>query len=173
MRSARGFTLIELLVVLAIIGILVSFAIAGFRYARIRGAEAAAVAALDAINQAQFAYMQTCGHQLYAPTLGSLGTPTPNGGAPYLSPDLAVGDQVVKSGYLIKMAGTEAPEAPQTCTSVQPVSGYQITADPTSPGLSGTRFFATNTDRAIYHDTATFSGNMPETGAPPHGSEVK
>jgi prepilin-type N-terminal cleavage/methylation domain-containing protein len=172
-RNARGFTLIELLIVLAIIGILVSFAIAGYRYARIRGAEAAAVGALDAINQAQFAYMQTCGHQLYAPTLASLGTPTPNGGAPYLSPDLAAGDQVVKSGYLIKMGGTEVPDAPQTCTSVQPVSSYQITADPTSPGLSGTRFFGTNTDRAIYQDTATFTGNMPETGAPPHGSEVK
>jgi prepilin-type N-terminal cleavage/methylation domain-containing protein len=172
-RNARGFTLLELLIVIAVLGILLSFALAGYRYARVRGAEAAAVAALEAINQAQFAYMQTCGHQMYAPTLSSLGTPAPGGGAPYLSPDLTQSDELVKSGYLIKMAGTEAQDAPQTCTSVVPVSGYQITADPTSPGITGTRFFGTNTDRVIFADTGTFTGNMPETGAPPHGSELK
>jgi prepilin-type N-terminal cleavage/methylation domain-containing protein len=172
-RNARGFTLLELLIVIAVLGILLSFALAGYRYARVRGAEAAAIAALEAINQAQFAYMQTCGHQMYAPTLSSLGTPAPGSGAPYLSPDLTQSDELVKSGYLIKMAGTEAQDAPQTCTSVVPVSGYQITADPTSPGITGTRFFGTNTDRVIFADTGTFTGNMPETGAPPHGSELK
>jgi prepilin-type N-terminal cleavage/methylation domain-containing protein len=171
-RTARGFTLIELLIVIAIMGVLLSFALAGYRSSRIRGAEAVAIAALEAINQAQFAFMQTCGHQMYAPTLSSLGMPVP-GGAPYLSPDLTRSDELVKGGYLIKMAGTEAVDAPPTCISVVPVSSYQITADPTSPGITGTRFFGTNTDRAIFADTGTFTGNMPETGAPPHGSELK
>jgi hypothetical protein len=54
-----------------------------------------------------------------------------------------------------------------------PVSGYQVTADPLIPGSTGDRFFGSNTDRVVYHDTATFSGNMPETGAPGHGVEIK
>ena len=33
--------------------------------------------------------------------------------------------------------------------------------------------FGTNADRVIYADTATFAGNMPERGAPGHGTEVK
>jgi len=172
-RNSHGFTLIELLIVIAILGVLLSFALAGYRASRIRGAEAVAIGALEAINQAQFAFMQTCGHQMYAPTLTSLGTPVPGSGAAYLSPDLTQSDQLVKGGYLIKMAGTEALDARQTCTSVVPVSSYQITADPTSPGVTGTRFFGTNTDRVIFEDTGTFTGNMPETGAPPHGSELK
>jgi hypothetical protein len=56
---------------------------------------------------------------------------------------------------------------------VTPVSGYQATADPVSPGVSGLRHFGTNTDRAIYEGTETFAGNMPETGAPGHGREIQ
>jgi len=43
MRDSRGFTLIELLIVLAIIGVLVSIAVAGYQTARIRGDESSAV----------------------------------------------------------------------------------------------------------------------------------
>ena len=42
-----------------------------------------------------------------------------------------------------------------------------------APGVSGSLFFGTNTDRVVYSDTSTFAGNMPETGPPGHGSEVK
>ena len=62
-RGSRGFTLIELLIVLAIVGVLTSLAAAGYRFARIRGAETSAIVTLDAINKAQFAYTQTCGNQ--------------------------------------------------------------------------------------------------------------
>jgi hypothetical protein len=131
------------------------------------------VVSLETINQAQFAFKQTCGNQRFAPTLVSLGLPVPGGGSPFLSPDLTQGEQIVKSGYMIQMAGTEAQDAPLTCVGVTPVSGYQVTADPTTPGVSGTRFFGTNTDRVIYEDSVTFSGNMPETGAPGHGTEIR
>lgn len=172
MRNARGFTLVELLIVMVILGVVLSLSIAGYRHARMRGGETSAIATLEAINQAQFAFMQTCGGQRYAPTLTALGTPVP-GGAPFLSPDLVQGDQIVKSGYVVQMAGT-AVEEPGTlaCTGVVPVTGYQATADPVTPGSSGIRHFGTNADRILYEDTATFTGNMPETGPPAHGREL-
>ena len=68
-RDSRGFTLIELLLVLLIIGVLLGISMANYRQARLRGAEASAIASLSAINQAQFAFMQTCGGQKFAPKL--------------------------------------------------------------------------------------------------------
>jgi prepilin-type N-terminal cleavage/methylation domain-containing protein len=171
-QDSRGFTLIELLMVMAIVGILLTLSMAGYRAARVRGGETAALAALHAINRAQFAYMQTCGNQRYAPTLTSLGAPVPSSGSPYLSPDLTSGDQVAKSGYFIQMAGTAAIEGPPTCTGAVPITSYQATADPMQPGISGLRYFGTNTDRIVFEDEATFTANMPETGPPEHGREV-
>jgi len=63
-----GSPLIELLIVVAIVGILASFGMAVYRHARVRGGEVGAIAALTAINQAQFAFAQACGNQRYAPT---------------------------------------------------------------------------------------------------------
>jgi type IV pilus assembly protein PilA len=172
MRDARGFTLIELLIVISIVGVLVSMAMGMYRHARVRGGEATAVATLQAINQAQFAFAQACGDQRYAPTLTSLATPMPTTGQGFLSPDLAA-DPLLKSGYTFAMAGTVVTDAGLSCTGVLPVVSYQVTADPDRPGLSGIRYFATNTDRVVYEDAATFTVNMPETGAPGHGREIK
>ena len=168
----RGFTLIELLIVIAIIAILAAMSMAGYRHARVRGSEAAAIAALIAVNQAQFSFSQTCGNQRYSPTLAGLGVPAPTTGQAFLSSDMTM-DPLVKSGYLFVMTGTEVPNVPQTCNGLAPVATYKVTADPTMPGTSGIRFFATNTDRVVFADSATFTKDMPETGAPGHGTEVK
>ena len=173
MRDARGFTLIELLIVITILGVLLSLAVASYRHARIRGSETAAIAALTAINQAQYSYMATCGNQRFAPHLTSLGRPNPGSRAPYLSPDLTAADEILKSGYVIRMSGTEVTDPAQSCTGETPVESYQVTADPATPGTTGLRFFGTNVDLVVYENFETFNGKMPEIGPPNGGQEVK
>ncbi|MGH9310025.1 MAG: type IV pilin protein [Vicinamibacterales bacterium] len=167
-----GFTLIELLIVIAIVGVLATMAVVGVRTARIRSEEAAAITALNAINHAQFAFMQTCGRQRYAPTLVSLGRPAPGAERGFVSPDLAVSDPLHKSGYAIQLSGTAATEGEQTCNGDVPLERYRLTADPLMPGL-GHRFFGSNVDRVIYNDTVSFSADMPESGAAGHGAEIR
>lgn len=170
---SQGFTLVELLIVMAIVGVLAAVSVAGYRLVKVRAAESAAISALTAINQAQFAYAQTCGNQRFSPTLAGLGVPAPTTGHAFLSPDLTM-DPAIKSGYQVVLTGTSAPlDGPRTCNDLTPVTSYAVTADPVSPGVTGLRFFGTNTDRVIYSDTATFAGEMPETGAPGHGAELK
>jgi len=79
----------------------------------------------------------------------------------------------VKSGYIIQMIGTAATEGEQTCTGTVPLTSYRITADPEIPGISGTHFYGTIGDRVIYGDLESFQNNMPETGPPGHGAEIK
>jgi prepilin-type N-terminal cleavage/methylation domain-containing protein len=171
--GADGFTLIELLIVIAVVAIVSSLAVMGTRQARVRSAETAAVSALRTINQAQFVYMQSCGKQSYAPTLVSLGTPPPGTDSAFLSPDLTQADPLQKSGYVFQMGGTANPDPVETCTGAAPLASYYLTADPMNPGHSGVRSFGTNADRVIFGDIATYTGNMPESGAPGHGLEIR
>jgi type IV pilus assembly protein PilA len=172
-RDSRGFTLIELLLVVAILGILMTISMVNYRQTRLRAAETSAIGSLSAINQAQFAYMHTCGNQKFAPHLTSLGKSNPGTSVPYLSPDLTGADEVVKSGYRILMAGTEVTGPQLTCTGEIPVEMYHVTADPITPDVSGTRYFGTNGDLVIYEFEESFDGKMPDTGAPPMGQESR
>jgi prepilin-type N-terminal cleavage/methylation domain-containing protein len=172
-RDSRGFTLVEVLLVLVILGILLTISMANYRHARLRGAETSAIGALSAINQAQFAYMQTCGNQKFAPHLTTLGKSHPGTAAPFLSPDLAAADEVIKSGYRIAMEGAEVAEPLLTCTGDTPLEGYHIIADPVTPGVTGNRFFATNVTLVIYENVESFNGKMPDSGAPTLGQEVR
>lgn len=172
-RRQDGFTLLELVVVVSIVALLAALATAGYRAARIRTAEAAAVTALNAINHAQFAYMQSCGGQRYAPTLVELGVTPPGYERAFISPDLALSDPLVKSGYVFQLDGTPATEGEPACTGRVPLESYRLTADPAQPGISGTAYFGTNTDRVVYRDSASFAKDMPEKGPPGHGAEIK
>ena len=170
--GCAGFTLVELLIVISIIGILASISMAIYGQARVRGHEAATVAGLVTINQGQFAFAQSCGNQRYAPTLAGLAAPMPATGAGFISPDLG-SDPVIKSGYTIELKSPAEPESLPSCNGQTTIAAYQVTAEPVTPGYSGVRYFGTNTDRVVYEDTATFAGNMPEAGAPAHGTETR
>jgi prepilin-type N-terminal cleavage/methylation domain-containing protein len=172
-RSSRGFTLVEVLMVLAIAGIVLAIVVGAQRRARMAGNEAAAISALEAINSAQAIFKAVCGAERYAPDLPSLGLPVPSSGQPFLTPDLTAGVEVVKAGYVVRMAGEPIPEAPPACNGAQRAVGYQATADPLPSAPSGARYFGTNTSRAIYEHTETLTGQMPETGPPPVGRELR
>ena len=159
--------------VLSIVALLASAAMVGYRQSRIRAAEASIVSSLNTLNQAQFIYMQSCGQQRYAPTLVALGTPAPGNDHGFVSTDLSASDPLLKGGYVIDMTGTPATEGEQTCTGSVPLTSYRITADPSNAGVSGIHFYGTNGDRVIYGDLVSFTKDMPETGAPGHGEEIR
>jgi type IV pilus assembly protein PilA len=171
-RDSRGFTLIELIIVAAIIAIVMSIAMPMYIHARMRANETSAVASMQAINQAQHVFAQTCGRQKYASSLPGLAKVNPGTSEPYLSPDLTAAKEVEKSGYRIQMSGTEVPEPIETCTGETPADGYQVTADPTIAGSSGMRFFGTNGGVVIYESLESLTGKMPEQGAPNIGQEI-
>jgi len=173
-RNSRGFTLIELLLVIAIIGILMSLAMANYHYARLQAAETSAISSLNAINQAQISYMHSCGNQKFAPSLTALGKPSPGSNTAFLSPDLTGADEILKSGYRIVMKTTEVTVPLLTCTGDTPADSYQVTADPVTPGVTGHLFFGTNRDLVVYENAAeTFVGRMPDDGPPPDGQETR
>ncbi len=169
---SSGFTLIELLIVVAIVAILAAISMGIYVHARVQGNEASAVATLTAINQGQFAFAQACGNGHFATTLASLVAPIPATGHGFLSADLA-GDPLLKTGYQFVMTGTPLNLEHRSCAGEGLLERYAVTADPLRPGFSGSRFFATNADRVLFTDSASFAGEMPETGPPAHGVELK
>jgi hypothetical protein len=174
-KSESGFTLIDMLFVIALIGLMSTLAIPGLMRARGAAMSASALGTIKVVNSAQLSFAITCGLGFYSPDFPTLGDPPPASVDAFLSPELSGGPTFVKSGYLFSMAGVPVQGAPASCNGLgagAASTGYAVVADPldTTPPA---RFLASNADGLIYEDTATFSGTMPESGAPPSGTPIK
>lgn len=145
-RPASGYTLVELLIVIGIIGVIGAMAVPPIMYARRSSMEAAVVASLRAIASAQRVYSITCADGAYATALSQLGRPPLRGGAPFISPDMAVADTVVKSGYAFRVArGTDGDSGVEpACNGVAAAdlaTSFYAVAVPVNDGSSSARHY--------------------------------
>jgi hypothetical protein len=115
---------------MAIIALLASMAMFGYRYAHIRSAEASAVSTLTTINRGQFMFMQSCGRQRYAPTLLTLASPAPGDHDGFISADTRRSRGPAEKRLPVPDDRNAGDEGEQTCTGAVPLDRYRLTADP-------------------------------------------
>jgi type IV pilus assembly protein PilA len=141
MKNQKGFSLIELLVVVIIIAIIAAIAIPSLLASRRAANESSAIGSLRTISSAQHTYLATNGSGATPPTYAAALTDLSGDGL--IDTALSSGS---KSGYDF----TLTPGAGASASSL-----YCVSADPTTPGTSGDRFFGTNQTGMINAHTAT------------------
>jgi len=156
-----GFTLIELLIVVTILSILAALAVPGYRRYVMSTNETSAIASMKVIADAEAAYASACGGGGYATSMADLAKPPVAGGQGFISPDLAeaVSPDSTKDGYLFTIAdkpgSAKVTDKARTCNNAaaDPKSGFFASAEPGSPGTTGTRFFAVDEANLIRQNT--------------------
>lgn len=146
-NKQKGFSLIELLIVVAIILIIAAIAIPNLLRSRMAANEASAVGSLRTINTMCVTYSSTYGG--FPAELAHLGPVAGGGSATATNADLI--DSVLaaatcgtgsKSGYCFVYAALDPDGDGRMDT-------YTITAEPTTPGTTGQRYFFTDQSGVI------------------------
>jgi len=162
------------LLVVAMIGIVAAIAIPGLLRARMSGNEAAAIGSLRAINSGEAAYASSCAAGGYAVSLDDLAKPPIGSGQGFISPDLGT-NGVTRSGYQVKLAKDAGPGTIDVGTSAgtcnastgTPASSYFASAEPVTPGGTGTRYFATDGRGIIFQSRTPIANPIAESTAVP------
>jgi type IV pilus assembly protein PilA len=149
-KNTRGFSLIELLIVVAIILIIAAIAIPNLLRSRIAANQASAVGSLRTINTAQITYASTY-NSGYSAALSYLGPPAtgsnPTSTVAGLVDSVLAGsaNDSVKSGYGFNYVPTAAVQGR--------IDTYTVTANPTTPGTTGSNFYFTDQSGVIRQNT--------------------
>jgi type II secretory pathway pseudopilin PulG len=172
--NAHGFALIDLIFVCGIIGLLCGIAMPKLLTARQAAGAASALGSIRSINSGQLTYALTCGNGFYSPNLSRLGVPPVGSNEPFLTPNLTGGDSIMRGGYSITLEGVPFAGAPATCNGLaagEAAQGFRVGADPLD--TTNPRYFASNSNGAIYEDFGPLYPVMPEVGEPPQGHVVR
>jgi type II secretory pathway pseudopilin PulG len=146
---------------IVVIGIVAAIAIPGLLRARMSGNEVSAIGSMRAIASGESTYASVCGAGGFAVSLGDLARPPKTGGEGFVPPYLAM-NGIEKNGYRISVAKsladgvTDTGTAEATCnaSAAAPSSSYFASAEPTTPGTTGTRYFATDATGVVYQSNS-------------------
>lgn len=161
-----GFTLVELLVVVAVIGILAAIALPSLLRSRMTANEASAIGSLRTIYTAQMNYLELCGNRNYATSLPVLGTPPPGITIGFISPDLAAGPTVEKSGFLITLTTDGSAEGAPDCNGTPTAVSFYASATPVVFGSTGNRSFALEPGGTVFFTPSNVPPQPAASGTP-------
>jgi type IV pilus assembly protein PilA len=159
-RGDGGFSLIELLIVVAVILVVAAIAIPSLTHAKMAANEAAAVSALRTLATEEVNY-DAAYNSGFSPTLASLGPPPPGNVATQATSGLI--DSELASGI---RGGYHYIYAPIDPSGSGRPTGYEVNANPISPGITGQWYFFVDQSNVIRQN---YGAPADKTSAPaPH-----